>query len=180
VSREGSAITVTVSPSGQVCKDAITLWNLMVPLGSLPEGIYTLNVVSEFLDEKPAQATTFRFVVLDQTSGTEATLQNGRYLVTCRWKSQFDSAVEGTLKGYPLAATTAAFWYFDVDKTEVFVRLLTPADGANNGKTWVAITALTDVEFWVFVLDRQTMQNREYHSPAGSGRLIVDTSTFTY
>lgn len=180
VTREGSVIHVTVAASGQVCKDALTNWSLILPAGSFPEGLYTLSVEPQFPDSRTVKPVLFRFAVLDLVSATETSLQNGRYQVSCRWKSQFDSKIEGWLKGYALATTTAAFWYFDPDKTEVFVRLLTPADGTNNGKTWVAISSLTDIEFWVFVTDTKTGQSKEYHSPPGSGSLIIDTRSFAY
>ena len=104
-------------------------------------------------------------------------LVNGRYRVTSRWKNQYAGGAEAPLSTAPLTDATGTFWMSDPASFEYLIRINTATD---NGRAWISIPTFTDVEFWIAVLDTQSGQFREYHSPAGNRTLIYDPSSFVY
>jgi hypothetical protein len=69
------------------------------------------------------------------------------------------------------------FWFFSPSNWELMVKLL---DGcAVNGRHWVFLAALTDVEYTLRIVDGSSGEVRTYHNPAGVvGPVITDTDAF--
>ena len=104
-------------------------------------------------------------------------LVGGRYRVTSYWKNQYAGGALSNLSKTTLTDATGAFWNANANAYEYFIRINTATD---NGHAWIAISTLTDVEFFVVVYDTKTAQSFQYHSPAGNRTLIYDPSTFVY
>ncbi len=108
---------------------------------------------------------------------TTACLIGGRYQVTSHWKNQYAGGQVSTLNVTKRTDATAAFWLTDANTYEYLIRINTATD---NGKAWISIPMVTDVEFWVAVTDVTTGQYFEYHSAPGNRTLIYDPSFFVY
>ena len=130
------------------------------------------------------QLDDISLVVSDTTPAASCTedartmcLLNGRYRVTSYWKNQYSGGAEANLSKTKLTDATGAFWNADANTYEYIIRINT---ATNNGKAWVAISTLTDVEFFMVVTDTKTGQSNQYHSAAGNRTLIYDPNTFVY
>jgi hypothetical protein len=76
-------------------------------------------------------------------------------------------------RAVPFSLESGAFWFFDPDNLELFVKVL---DGsAVNGHTWVFHGALTDVEYTLTVDDSKGSV-WTYHNPRGRMHSGADTS----
>ncbi|HMB52527.1 MAG TPA: hypothetical protein VKU40_04380, partial [Thermoanaerobaculia bacterium] len=81
-----------------------------------------------------------------------------------------------TVDGAP-AGRSGYFWFFREDNVELIVKIL---DGtAINGEHWVFYGALSDVEYWVTVVDHHEERVRTYRSPPGAVCGRGDTTPFT-
>jgi len=81
-------------------------------------------------------------------------------------------------QGHPmtLTADTGAYWFFTSNNIEVVVKVV---DGrAYNGKYWVFVGALTDVQYTLTVRDVVTGVVKTYTHPAGTLESFADTSAF--
>jgi PKD repeat protein len=104
-------------------------------------------------------------------------LVGARYRVTSTWQNQYAGGAVSTLKKARLTDATGAFFLSDSDTYEYLIRINTATD---NGHAWISIPTFTDVEFFIEVLDTQSGQYTEYHSPAGNRTLIYDPYFFVY
>lgn len=97
-----------------------------------------------------------------------------RFQVTVHWTAQGQS---GAGKSVPLTADTGAFWFFDPANVELNVKAL---DGCGvNGRFWVFLTGLTDVEVDVEVRDTLADEVWTFHHAAGSAlQPRLDTDAF--
>ena len=80
--------------------------------------------------------------------------------------------------GMPVALTrdSGLFWLFTPDRAEVSVKLL---DGrAINGRWWVFVASMTDVELFLTVTDRATGFFSHYHHPLGQPMSFGDIEAF--
>ncbi|HJX26370.1 MAG TPA: hypothetical protein VJ885_00540 [Thermoanaerobaculia bacterium] len=76
-------------------------------------------------------------------------------------------------RAVPFSQESGAFWFFDEDNLELFVKVL---DGtAINGRAWVFHGALTDVEYTITVRDLLGAE-WTYHNPRGRMHSGADTS----
>ncbi len=100
-------------------------------------------------------------------------LLGGRIRVTVSWINQHADGEAGVGKAVPLTEETGAFWFFTESNLEVMVKVL---DGTPvNGKYWVGIASLSDVEFTVTVSDTSSLQVRQYHNEPGNRWGVLDT-----
>ncbi len=161
-----------------------------VPIARLAAGQTSLRVA----DLRPATAYTFR--VRARRSGVWSLYSNEttartagaggcattadalclaqRFLVRARFRDQYHGGVEGTGRAIAGTETTGLFWFWHASNLELAVKVL---DGRPvNGKFWLFYGALSDVEYWLDVLDTETGALRTYHNLPGSfcGRGDVD------
>jgi ELWxxDGT repeat protein len=108
-------------------------------------------------------------------------LQGGRFRVRVHWRNQHapPQAVAygtGLSVAPPDNETTGYFWFFTEDNVELIVKML---DGTTvNGFHWAFYGALSDVEYWITVIDTLTTSTRTYHNPPGQICGRGDTSAF--
>jgi hypothetical protein len=112
-----------------------------------------------------------------QTDPYTMCLMNGRYKVTSTWKDQYDVNIGlQNLEAASITSNVGAFWYFNADQYEYFVRVLP----GNNGRAWVQISMFNNVEFWVTVTDTVNGQTKTYYNPPGNETLIYDPWFFVF
>lgn len=112
-----------------------------------------------------------------QTDPYTMCLMNGRYKVTSTWRDQYDQSIGyQNLQATGLSSDAGAFWFFNPDSFEYFVRV---APG-NNGRAWVTVSMFTNVEFWVTVVDTVNGQSKTYYNPPGNQCLIYDPWFFVF
>jgi hypothetical protein len=100
-------------------------------------------------------------------------LGGGRFRVTARWRVGTSTGTAGAVATH---GDSGSFWFFSPGNLELTVKVL---DGRPvNGKHWVFFSALSDVEYWVTVLDTQSGSTREYHNPPGTLCGQSDTAAF--
>ncbi|MEM7481438.1 MAG: Kazal-type serine protease inhibitor family protein [Acidobacteriota bacterium] len=108
--------------------------------------------------------------------GETLCLLDDRLQAKVRFKNQHDGGTEG--RGTPVTLTdeTGMFWFFNDQNFEVVLKAI---DGrASNGKVWVFLGSLSDVEYWVDVFDTVTETPRTYYNPPGNRYGIADTNAF--
>ncbi len=105
---------------------------------------------------------------------TALCLQDGRYEVRVSWQAGERS---GEGKAIPRTSNTGMFWFFDADNVEVAVKVL---DGCSfNGRRWVVMAGLTDVQVDVSVRDSRTGAAKLYRNPGGTRfRTMLDITAF--
>lgn len=107
-------------------------------------------------------------------SDTALCLQDGRFRIEVEWQD-FQGG-SGVGHGHPLTGDTGAFWFFDQDNLELFVKVL---DGRPvNGHFWVFYGSLSNVAFTLTVTDTATGEPRVYENPARTFASRGDTAAF--
>ena len=82
----------------------------------------------------------------------------------------------GVGRTIPLTGDTGAFWFFSANNVELVVKVV---DGRPfNGKFWVFIGSLTDVDYRVTVRDLSTDHVNTYVHEAGTLQSFADTAAF--
>lgn len=106
-----------------------------------------------------------------QADETTLCLLDGAVSVRVRWQSQRNgTAGDGTVR--ILGERTGAFWFFRDDNLEVFVKAL---DGrGNNGHYWIFFGSLSDVEFWIEVVNTTSGEEKTYYNPPGNLYGVAD------
>jgi len=104
-------------------------------------------------------------------------LNGGRFAVRVRWRDP-RSGDEGKGGALPLAGSdrSGLFWFFSPDNVELVVKNLD--GGPVNGWFWNFYGALSDVEYWIDVVDTATGRRIEYHNPEGEICGRGDTRAF--
>lgn len=101
-------------------------------------------------------------------------LQGGRFRVEAAWKDFQGNAGAG--QAVPLTGETGALWFFQESNLELVVKVL---DGRGvNGRFWVFVASLTNVEFALTVTDTETGRQKVYRNPPGHMASFGDTETF--
>lgn len=101
-------------------------------------------------------------------------LGHGRFKATIDWKAPDGLAGRGY--GKNLTNDSGGFWFFSPERTEVVVKVL---DGRQiNGRFWVFVGSLTDVEFDLEVMDQVSGEKRRYRNNASSFASFGDTQAF--
>jgi hypothetical protein len=117
----------------------------------------------------------YRGVTAVNEGSRALSLQGGRFSVSAAWREPRSGA---TGYGQPIADSDQSgfFWFFDASNVELVVKLL---DGrGSNGAFWVFYGALSDVEYWITVTDRQTGAVKVYHNLPGTLCGRGDTRAF--
>ena len=104
-------------------------------------------------------------------------LGGGRFSVRVRWRDPRtgDEGVGGALP-FPGSDRTGLFWFFHPDNIELVVKNLD--GGPVNGWFWNFYGALSDLEYWIEVIDTVTGRRVEYHNPEGEICGRGDTRAF--
>lgn len=99
-------------------------------------------------------------------------LLGDRFRVTVDWVNQHGGGNAGVGRAVPLTDETGAFWFFSKGNLELMVKVL---DGSGiNGKYWVGIGSLTDVEFTLTVTEVSSLQTTQYRNEPGNRYGILD------
>lgn len=98
-----------------------------------------------------------------------------RFRVTVDWSNPRPAGGFGTGTAAAFDGDqSGTFWFFDPSNVELIVKVL---DGSSiNDHFWVFHGALTDVEYWISVLDTQTGGSRTYYNPPFDGCGEFDTA----
>jgi len=173
----GASVTPAAPGANGIIRLSFTAFPLLPPplivpfaqtvaVGPLPEGLYEVETEDGFF--------TARFQVSDhQISSQSLFLIGQRFEVSVAWHTGAASGV-----GQPEALTddSGYFWFFDPSNPELLVKVL---DGTPvNGRFWVFLGGLSDVDYTVTVTDRFTLKVRTYKNPHGTVGSRADTSAF--
>src|SRR5262249_20838821 len=100
-------------------------------------------------------------------------LAGGRFQVQVTWN---DGGQIRTGQATPVTPNSGSFWFLTADNLELTVKVL---DGRTvNGKWWVFLGALSNIEYTVLVTDTLTLSTRSYFNPSGHLASVADTSAF--
>jgi hypothetical protein len=95
------------------------------------------------------------------TPGEHALCLGDRFEVRAHWSSYNGGSGVGGAAAFP-GGESGTFWFFKPSNIELIVKLL---DGRNlNDHFWVFHGALTDVEYWISVVDTATGNSRTYYN----------------
>ena len=111
-------------------------------------------------------------------SGDAICLLGERFMVSVTWRNQF-TGVSGTGHGavFPQSDRSGTFWFFNSQNVELVVKVL---DGSTiNDFYWTFYGALTNVEYWITVVDTgdQDRASRTYYNPPGGECGQFDTTS---
>jgi hypothetical protein len=104
-------------------------------------------------------------------SGGAICLLGDRFQVSANWRNQ-NTGVSGTGTGavFPQSDRSGTFWFFNADNVELVVKVL---DGSSiNDHYWTFYGALTNVEYWVTVVDTELENSRTYYTPPTSSSTL--------
>lgn len=109
-------------------------------------------------------------------------LLDERFRVEAHWRDPFNGG-EGLAHAVPLvllrgtrSKNTGTFWFFNRRNIELVVKIL---DGRPvNGHLWAFYGALSNVEYWVSVVDTETGATRVYYNPPGNLCGLGDVQAF--
>lgn len=106
-------------------------------------------------------------------AGAETSCFLDRFRVEVRWRNQRDTSA-GRGQAEARSDRSGTFWFFSADNTELIVKVL---DGRSiNGRFWVFYGALTDLQYWVTVVDTVTGELRTYENDPGNICGLADTT----
>ena len=95
---------------------------------------------------------------------TSLCLGDGRFRATATWKNPDGSTGSG--QAVPVTGDTGYFWFFDESNIEVVAKVL-DACGVN-GRFWVFLGGLTNLDVTLTVADTKTNASRTYVNAAGT------------
>jgi Right handed beta helix region len=129
---------------------------------------------------RPAAACDIGAFELDptacRTGGPVLCLGGDRFRVAVSFKTVYGSTGSG--QAVQLTPGTGYVWFFDPGNVELTIKAL---DGCGvNGRFWIFLSGLTNVEVTVQVTDTATGAARTYRNPQGrTFRTVLDTGAFT-
>ena len=105
-------------------------------------------------------------------------LLDGRFQVRVQWRNQHLAGDHGIghAQPFPGSTKTGMFWFFNPDNVELIVKSLD--GGPVNGHFWLFYGALSDVEYWVTVIDTATGDSKTYRNEPGQICGVPDTAAF--
>jgi hypothetical protein len=107
------------------------------------------------------------------TTGPAVCLAEGRFQVEVDWRTATGSGRGTLVRRSDMSATV---WFFEPSNVELIVKVL---DGRSlNNAYWVFSSALSDVEYWIKVTDRQTGQVKVWRNRQGQVRGLAATDAF--
>ncbi|HEV8240296.1 MAG TPA: hypothetical protein VGS57_13080 [Thermoanaerobaculia bacterium] len=126
---------------------------------------------SPFSDEVSATTTDPEPPARCMPAADALCLGDGRFRVQVRWRNVHAAAgavaqgAGGVIPAGNGSDVSGYFWFFSPENVELVVKLL---DGSSiNGFNWFFYGALSDVEYWITVLDTLTQESRTYHNAPG-------------
>jgi hypothetical protein len=109
-----------------------------------------------------------------RASSSALCLAGKRFQVELTFKDA--SGRPGTGKTVALTSTTGSFWFTSASSPEVAVKIV---DGSSvNGKYWIFIAGLTNLEYTLKVTDTVAGRQKLYTNPRGRFQSQADTQTF--
>lgn len=100
-------------------------------------------------------------------------LGGSRFRVNVSWRT--GDGTNGTGKAVTRSDQTGLFWFFDAANIELIVKVL---DGTSlNHFYWTFYGGLSDVSYWITVVDTQNGQSKTYYNGQGNFCGIADTSS---
>ncbi|HEX2253286.1 MAG TPA: fibronectin type III domain-containing protein [Thermoanaerobaculia bacterium] len=99
-----------------------------------------------------------------------------RFEVSVTWKNQHAGGTVGTGQAAPFPGSdrTGTFWFFNPANVELIVKVL---DGSTvNDFYWVFYGSLSNVEYWITVVDVELGNTITYHNPPGERCGQFDTA----
>lgn len=158
----------------QVERIPVEGWNSLIGTVYSPPGtkLIRLSLMMSNPSPQPGNmeglATAFdnAYIISNESCASDSAhcFQNGRFKAEIKWENF--SGQTGTAKISPKTGQTGAFWFFDPENEEVFVKILNAC--GLNGKYWIFIAGLTDVKTTVTIEDLITGQIREFVNPLGT------------
>jgi Fibronectin type III domain len=101
-----------------------------------------------------------------------------RFQVRVQWRNQHSPGEHGIghAAPFPGSTKTGTFWFFNDANVELIVKAL---DGETvNGNFWLFYGALSDVEYWVTVVDTATGGSKTYYNQPSEICGVPDTAAF--
>jgi hypothetical protein len=140
--------------------------------------VLAVNAKGESEPSAEVAATTPAGLLAPCTPSAETVcLLGGRFAVSVSWRNQFLADDFGTGKGelFDGSDRTASFWFFNPNNTELIVKVL---NGTGlNGNYWTFHGALTNVEYWITVVDTDNGNSHTYYNPPGDECGLFDTAS---
>lgn len=137
-------------------------------IGPLPAGRHFVEVGADLPGHELWREL---FEVVEDTAPLDLG-EDDRFQVSVHWSNPRDGS-SGTGHGRRLARDSGAFWFFTPDNLEVTVKIL---DGrAVNGRWWVFIASMTDLQFEVEI-SRAGGPAKTYVQTAGANRNFIDVN----
>lgn len=99
---------------------------------------------------------------------------HGRFKAILSWRAP--DGLEGRGQAKNLTDDSGGFYFYDPKRTEVVVKVLDARP--INGRFWVFVGSLTDVEFDLDVVDQVTGEKRSYHNDPSSFASFGDIQAF--
>jgi len=110
-------------------------------------------------------------------STTALCVLDQRFRITVDWKNPYDGGSAGVGTAARLTDTTGTFWFFGPSNIELVVKML---DGrATNGKFWLLLGSLTDVEFTLRITDSVSGTVKTYVNQPRTLGSFIDLSAFS-
>jgi len=159
-----------ITPAGAITEFPIpTAGGSPTEIASGPDG----NIwFTEFAGDKIGRFSVQSFCTPDATT---LCLNNARFQVKVAWDVS-DQGTSGVGHAMALTGDTGAFWFFTPNNIELAVKVV---DGRSfNGRFWVFIGSLSDVEYHVTVRDLVTDHVNTYVNQQGTLQSFADTAAF--
>ncbi|MFL6198882.1 MAG: hypothetical protein ACJ76J_06880 [Thermoanaerobaculia bacterium] len=139
-------------------------------IGPLPAGLHVAQIwVDNYYYPNPDLNWREIFEV-GEDDGQLHLGQGGDFQASIHWSNPHDGS-SGTGHARRLAQDSGAFWFFSPDNLEVTLKIL---DGrAINGRWWVFIASMTDLQFEVEI-SRAGGPAKTYVQTAGANRNFID------
>ncbi len=154
----------------------VVKWTYETTVGPLSAGLYTVEVQEGGF---PGFSKMFEVAGPEPELALLATDQSV-FTVTVDF-AQPGSDQRGTAYGVPVTGQSGYFWFFNKDNAEITVKIL---DGrAVNGKYWVFLASMTDLQFTARVTQcpanpevGEPCVSKEYRSQAHANGNIIDVN----
>ena len=165
-----------------VCSSPATEFRKTFVLDPLPAGTYYAHVQMSGLP----YGQPYEVFQVVEPSELLSLSENDLFHVNVSWRNPKDGSA-GAGFAQRLADDSGAFWFFSPDNVEVTVKIL---DGRPvNGKWWVFIASMTDLEMDVTVLENRndclslptfppSCPTKTYSQAAGKNRNFIDVNAF--
>ncbi|HEX3127330.1 MAG TPA: hypothetical protein VH394_08375 [Thermoanaerobaculia bacterium] len=175
-------LTAVLPPELPVCGSPSTPFRRTFLLDPLAAGTYYAQVRLSGLP----YGQSYEVFQVAEPSGLLSLGENDLFRVNVSWRNPKDGTA-GAGFAQRLADDSGAFWFFSPENVEVTIKIL---DGRPvNGKWWVFIASMTDLEMDVTVLENRndclslpsvppSCPTKVYSQAAGKNRNFIDVNAF--